>query len=90
LADSVLAASDGGKEENFIPTAALLEKCAKIDELVWIETGHKLAGFLRQFDLSPTQDATGNCRGYVIRREWVDEWQERYQAFEDSVLALSA
>ena len=72
LADSQL----NGHQVVFIPTEELVEECEHSPELSWIHNGASLAGLLRRFDLVPSNN--GRRRGYRIRREWVDEWRERY------------
>ena len=68
-----------GCEELFIPSADLLAAFQEREELSSIENTTALAAFLRHFELSPRPSPTGKCRGYMIREEWVHEWQGRYK-----------
>lgn len=72
IASGKLGNSDG----KFIPSVELVEACAKIEELAFIETPKKLAGLLKHFDLSPKSN--GSERGYDLTREWVENWKSRY------------
>lgn len=65
-------------EEVFIPTESLLQHCQNEVELVWIETGAALARFLGNFGLSSRQSSDGNCRGYLVRRDWLQRWERAY------------
>jgi hypothetical protein len=66
----------GKKDVAFIPSVALVEACAKIEDLSYIETPKKLAGLLKHFDLIPKSN--GSERGYDLAREWVEKWRSRY------------
>ena len=72
-----IATTKLGKEaEVFVRSADLVANCAEIEDLAFIETGRKLAGLLKLFDLSPKSNGTE--RGYTLSRQWVEEWQSRY------------
>jgi hypothetical protein len=62
----------------FIRTAELLADCAVIEDLAFIETGRKLAGLLKHFDLSPSFNPHKTERGYWLTRVWVETWRGRY------------
>lgn len=70
-----------GKEEVFLETATLLELCAEREEFSFDRErgGRALAGFLRNFDQSSRHIASGEKRGYLLTREWVETWRKRYQ-----------
>ena len=73
-----IATSKLGKEaEVFVRSADLVEDCQKIEDLAFIETGRKLAGLLKHFDLFPKSNGTE--RGYNVSRQWVEEWWSRYR-----------
>ena len=72
----IAATKLGQLEEVFVRSAELVTDCAVIEDLAFIETGRKLAGFLKHFDLSPRSN--GHERGYDISREWVEKWKSRY------------
>lgn len=65
-----------GLSEVFVPTTELVAACQEREELSWFEDGKRLAGLLRNFELYPR--STGKTRGYLIREEWVTEWEARY------------
>ena len=49
-----------------------------IEDLAFIETGRKLAGLLKHFDLCPSFNHAKTERGYWIKRSWIETWRERY------------
>ncbi len=67
------------KTEVFVPSADLTVYCEAEDNLNWIDTPKKLAGFLKHFNLAPRQSPDGQCRGYLIQRSWVEKWKQSYQ-----------
>jgi hypothetical protein len=67
-----------GDEEVFIPTASLLEQCQNEVDLAWMENGAVLGRFLGKFDLSPRRSTDGQRRGYLIRRDWLQRWEDAY------------
>ncbi len=67
------------KTEVFVPSAELTVYCEGKDNLNWIDSPKKLAGFLKHFNLTPRQSPDGQCRGYLIQRSWVEKWKESYQ-----------
>jgi hypothetical protein len=74
----IAATKLGAAEEVFTRSADLLSDCAAIEDLAWIETGRKLAGVLKHFDLSPSFNHAKSERGYWIRKSWVETWRGRY------------
>jgi hypothetical protein len=66
----------GKNQEAFVRSVELVEACAKIEDLAFIETPKKLAGLLKHFDLIPKSN--GSERGYDLTCEWVETWQSRY------------
>jgi uncharacterized protein DUF3631 len=68
----------GAGDEIFVRTSELLADCAVIEDLSWIETGRKLAGLLKHFDLCPTFNHAKTERGYWITKLWVETWRGRY------------
>jgi putative DNA primase/helicase len=66
----------GGDDNRFIRSAELVEACAKIEDLSYIETPKKLASLLKHFDLIPKSN--GSERGYDLTREWAEKWESRY------------
>jgi hypothetical protein len=69
----------GIQEEIFVPSQDLVKACMEeTDDLSWIDSMKKLANFLKNFDLSPRQNSSGNQRGYDLKKEWVDDWEARY------------
>lgn len=78
LLDTVTNHMTEGAEEVFISTGKLLQQCERSSELNWITTGASLAGFLGHFGMTSTRSSDGNCRGYVFRREWVNQVMESY------------
>lgn len=66
----------GSHDGKFIPSVDLVEACAKIEDLAFIETPKKLAGLLKHFDLIPRSN--GSERGYDLTRAWVEKWKSRY------------
>jgi hypothetical protein len=42
-----------------------------------IDTGKRLAGFMKNFELYPHSDA-GRIRGYTLRKKMIDDLLERY------------
>lgn len=62
----------------FVPSNEFVECCTLADATDWIDSPRKLAGFLRNFDLRPRESPDGQCRGYWLTREWVEEWQSQY------------
>ena len=75
-----------GKEDVFIETDTLLERCTEREEFSFDRErgGRALSGFLKNFDLSPRHSPTGGKRGYLFTREWLETWQTRYQGGEQS------
>lgn len=69
-----------GKDEVFIETDTVLERCGEREEFSFDRErgGRALAGFLRNFDLFPRHSPTGGKRGYGFTREWVTTWRARY------------
>ena len=65
-------------DELFMATQTLLDLCSQRDELARIDTGRKLAFFLKAFDLFPGKNKEGVLRGYTVTRAWLDEWSDRY------------
>ena len=65
-------------DEVFVRSADLLADCAVIEDLAWIETGRKLAGLLKHFDLCPSFSHAKTERGYWITKAWVETWRGRY------------
>jgi hypothetical protein len=77
--DAIKPRLNTGEPEVFISTASLLIECQNVDELAWIESAPALARFLGNFDLAPRQSANGQCRGYLIRRDWINRWESAYR-----------
>ena len=67
----------GDVDEVFVPSHDLVDMCREADGLEWIETPRRLKGFLSKFDLYP-KNQSGKVRGYVLSREWMKEWGQRY------------
>jgi hypothetical protein len=67
-----------GREELFIATSELLSKIQVVEELAWIKSAKSLGSFLSKFGLFAGRDSTGKRRGYLIRREWLDDIRNRY------------
>ena len=60
-------------------SSKLNSSCMKdTDDLTWIDSTVKLKNFLKNFDLSPDRNSTRTKRGYVLKKEWVEEWKARY------------
>jgi hypothetical protein len=59
----------------FVGSHELVAECAQSDELSWISNPKLLASFLQPFDLSPRQAPDGGYRGYLITREWIEQWK---------------
>jgi hypothetical protein len=72
----IAEAKVGEGEGTFVRTGDLLADCLANETLSYIESGRKLASFLKHFDLSPKSN--GNERGYELSREWVGTWRNRY------------
>jgi len=71
----------GAKDEVFMETDTLLERCTEREEFSFDRErgGRALASFLRNFDQSSRHSSTGGKRGYLFTREWVTTWRTRYQ-----------
>lgn len=67
----------------FVPTTDILELCHEHEGLAWIESGKRLAGFLKHFGLCPTTD--GKRRGYTFTKAWVEDCASRYACRTESV-----
>jgi hypothetical protein len=67
-----------GREELFIATSELLSKIQAVEELAWIKSAKSLGSFLSKFGLFAGRDSTRKRRGYLIRREWLDDIRNRY------------
>jgi hypothetical protein len=65
------------EDKRFIPSKEILERFSKEDELSDIDTGKRLAGFMKNFELYPHSDA-GRIRGYTLRKKMIDDLLERY------------
>lgn len=65
-------------EEVFVRSMDLVADCAAIEDLAFIETGRKLAGLLKHFDLCPTFNHAKTERGYWITQSWIETWRGRY------------
>jgi hypothetical protein len=74
----IAATKLGEADEVFIRSADLLADCAVIEDLAFIETGRKLAGLLKHFDLCPNFNHAKTERGYWIKRLWIETWRGRY------------
>ena len=72
-------------DEQFIPSIELVRECELTDGLGWINGAVKLAGFLRHFDLTSRHSADGGCRGYLIKREWVQQWERILNQDQEAV-----
>ena len=72
-----------GVSEVFVRTASLIESCADRDEVSWIETGRKLANFLKSFEISSVHRPDRGGRGYYLTQEWVLDWRNRYSRPEE-------
>lgn len=68
----------GEADEVFVRSADLLADCAVIEDLAWIESGRKLAGLLKHFDLCPNFSTDKTERGYWLKKKWVETLRERY------------
>jgi hypothetical protein len=79
-------ARQGQSDDVFIHTETLLAKCMEAVELSGIKTGAALADFLGNFGLSPTRDRTGDRRGYMFRRDWVEGLMKSYGDRPDTPL----
>lgn len=68
------------EEELFIPSEELLENVKKEEALCFLTSKKKVAVFLGRYGLSPILQRQGAkpTRGYVLRKEWVKETEERY------------
>jgi hypothetical protein len=65
-------------DETFVRSADLLADCGEIEDLAFIETGRRLAGLLKHFDLCPSFNHAKTERGYWITKSWVETWRGRY------------
>ncbi len=65
-------------DEVFVRSVDLLADCAVIEDLAFVETGRKLAGLLKHFDLCPSFNHAKTERGYWIKQSWVETWRGRY------------
>jgi len=74
----IAATRVGAADEVFVRSADLLADCAVIEDLALIETGRRLAGLLKHFDLRPTFNHAKTERGYWITKSWVETWRGRY------------
>ena len=74
----IAATKLGIEEEKFVRSAELLADCAEIEDLAFIETGRKLAGMLKHFDLCPAFNHAKTERGYWVTKSWVETWRGRY------------
>jgi hypothetical protein len=74
----IAATKLGDTDEIFVRSADLLADIAVIEDLSFIETGRKLAGLLRHFDLRPSFNHAKTERGYWITKSWVETWRGRY------------
>lgn len=74
----IAATKLGEANEVFIRSAELLADCAVIEDLAFIETGRKIAGLLKHFDLHPSFNHAKTERGYWITKSWVETWHGRY------------
>jgi len=69
----------GIQEQVFVSSQELVKACMEeTDDLSWIDSMKKLANFLKNFDLSPRHNSSGNQRGYDLKKEWVEDWEARY------------
>ena len=68
------------EEEFFVPSEELLANARKEDALYFLTSKKKVAGFLGRYGLSPILQRQGvkPTRGYILRKEWVKETEERY------------
>ncbi|MCM3901643.1 MAG: DUF3631 domain-containing protein [Pyrinomonadaceae bacterium] len=74
----------GEADEVFVRSADLLADCATIEDLAFIETGRKLAGLLKHFDLCPSFNPAKTERGYWIKQFWITTWRGRYPKTGDA------
>jgi Protein of unknown function (DUF3631) len=75
---AIAATKLGTMDVVFVRSVDLLADCAVIEDLAFIETGRKLAGLLKHFDLRPTFNHAKTERGYWITQSWVETWRGRY------------
>jgi hypothetical protein len=69
----------GTEVEVFVPSQELVDACMDdTDDLVWVDSPVKLKNFLKNFDLAPDRNSTRTKRGYDLKKQWVEEWKERY------------
>lgn len=80
----IAATKLGEADEVFVRSADLLADCAVIEDLAFIETGRKLAGLLKHFDLCPSFNHPKTERGYWIKRSWITTWRGRYPKTGDA------
>ena len=76
----------GETDEVFVRSAELLADCTVIEDLAFIDTGRKLAGLLKHFDLAPKSN--GAERGYNVSRQWVEEWRSHTEARHEGTICL--
>ncbi len=74
----IAATKLGTVDEVFVRSADLLTDCAVIEDLAYIETGRKLAGLLKHFDLCPSFNHAKTERGYWLTKTWAETWRGRY------------
>jgi hypothetical protein len=78
LATMVKILSDviGKETKKFIPSNELVEKVQP--EIGWCDSKKKLANYLSRFGLFVGRDPSGTIRGYTVKKEWIDDIQNRY------------
>lgn len=65
-----------GQDRAFVTARDLLTTCQETPGLSGLEDAQSLAVFLKLFGLASRSN--GTCRGYELRREWVDDLSKRY------------
>jgi hypothetical protein len=69
----------GTEIEAFVSSQELVDACMHdTDDLVWVDSPVKLKNFLKNFDLAPDRNSNRTKRGYVLKKQWVEDWKERY------------
>jgi putative DNA primase/helicase len=65
-----------GADSVFVPSQELADLCKDTPGLTHLASTNALADLLKPFNVVPRSN--GTCRGYDLRRQWVNELKKRY------------